>query len=101
MAQESKKKLLLHACCGPCSLEPTRLLREDGFTVEADGTFTLAYRYGRRTGRMPAVTARTDRRLDLRYEGAACGLLLTRGRFLSDTEARSEDGTLSVSVVRA
>ncbi len=77
------------------------LLREDGFTVEADGTFTLAYRYGRRTGRMPAVTARTDRRLDLRYEGAACGLLLTRGRFLSDTEARSEDGTLSVSVVRA
>lgn len=23
--------LLLHACCGPCSLEPLRLLREDGF----------------------------------------------------------------------
>lgn len=23
-------KLLLHACCGPCSLEPTRLLREAG-----------------------------------------------------------------------
>lgn len=23
--------LLLHACCGPCSLEPVRLLREDGF----------------------------------------------------------------------
>ena len=23
-------KLLLHACCGPCSLEPTRILREEG-----------------------------------------------------------------------
>ena len=28
-------KILLHACCGPCSLEPTRLLKEagDGFAV--------------------------------------------------------------------
>lgn len=25
------KPLLLHACCGPCSLEPVRLLREEGF----------------------------------------------------------------------
>lgn len=23
--------LLLHACCGPCSIEPLRLLREEGF----------------------------------------------------------------------
>ena len=23
--------LMLHACCGPCSLEPVRLLREEGF----------------------------------------------------------------------
>ena len=23
-------KILLHACCGPCSLEPTRLLKEEG-----------------------------------------------------------------------
>ena len=23
--------LLLHACCGPCSIEPVRLLREEGF----------------------------------------------------------------------
>lgn len=23
--------LLLHACCGPCSLEPVRLLREEGY----------------------------------------------------------------------
>lgn len=25
------KPLLLHACCGPCSIEPLRLLREEGF----------------------------------------------------------------------
>ncbi len=25
------KPLLLHACCAPCSLEPVRLLREEGF----------------------------------------------------------------------
>lgn len=25
------KSLLLHACCAPCSLEPVRLLREEGF----------------------------------------------------------------------
>lgn len=26
-------KLLLHACCGPCSLEPTRLLAEEGHDI--------------------------------------------------------------------
>ena len=26
-------KLLLHACCGPCSLEPTRLLQEAGHDI--------------------------------------------------------------------
>ena len=25
------KKIMLHACCGPCSLEPVRLLQEEGF----------------------------------------------------------------------
>ena len=30
-------KLLLHACCGPCSLEPLRLLMEDGHDI------TIAY----------------------------------------------------------
>ncbi len=25
------KKLMLHACCGPCSLEPIRLLKDEGF----------------------------------------------------------------------
>lgn len=27
----SATPLLLHACCGPCSIEPVRLLREEGF----------------------------------------------------------------------
>ena len=27
----ARTPLLLHACCGPCSLEPLRLLREEGF----------------------------------------------------------------------
>ncbi len=26
-------KMLLHACCGPCSLEPVRLLQEEGFDI--------------------------------------------------------------------
>lgn len=30
-------KLLLHACCGPCSLEPTRILAEEGADI------TIAY----------------------------------------------------------
>ena len=28
---EGRVPLLLHACCGPCSIEPVRLLREEGF----------------------------------------------------------------------
>ena len=31
MAVNERIPLLLHACCGPCSLEPLRLLREEGF----------------------------------------------------------------------
>ena len=30
-------KILLHACCGPCSLEPVRILREEGHDI------TIAY----------------------------------------------------------
>lgn len=26
-----RKRLLLHACCAPCSLEPVRILRDEGF----------------------------------------------------------------------
>lgn len=31
MTAGERTPLLLHACCGPCSLEPVRLLREEGF----------------------------------------------------------------------
>jgi len=31
MSTHTRTPLLLHACCGPCSLEPVRLLREEGF----------------------------------------------------------------------
>lgn len=27
------RRLLLHACCGPCSLEPTRLLSQEGWDI--------------------------------------------------------------------
>ncbi|WP_228764785.1 epoxyqueuosine reductase QueH, partial [Adlercreutzia equolifaciens] len=29
-APENEDRLLLHACCGPCSLEPVRILRSEG-----------------------------------------------------------------------
>ena len=29
-------RLMLHACCGPCSLEPTRILAEEGFDLVLD-----------------------------------------------------------------
>ena len=31
--RSSRMKLLLHACCGPCSLEPTRLLKAAGHDI--------------------------------------------------------------------
>ena len=31
MTDDGRAPLLLHACCGPCSLEPVRLLRAEGF----------------------------------------------------------------------
>ena len=31
MGEADRVPVLLHACCGPCSLEPVRLLREEGF----------------------------------------------------------------------
>ncbi|MBP5313913.1 MAG: epoxyqueuosine reductase QueH [Eggerthellaceae bacterium] len=31
--QPSQKRMLLHACCAPCSLEPTRILIEEGFAL--------------------------------------------------------------------
>ena len=33
MSASADKRLLLHACCGPCSLEPVRILREAGWDL--------------------------------------------------------------------
>lgn len=44
-------KLLLHACCGPCSLEPTRLLRAAGHEIAlfyANSNIAPAEEYDRR-----------------------------------------------------
>ncbi len=37
MGADPGRRMLLHACCGPCSLEPVRLLQEEGFDI------TVAY----------------------------------------------------------
>ena len=31
LASGARTPLLLHACCGPCSIEPVELLRREGF----------------------------------------------------------------------
>ena len=31
LAPDARTPLLLHACCGPCSIEPVELLRREGF----------------------------------------------------------------------
>ena len=31
LVPSSRTPLLLHACCGPCSIEPVELLRREGF----------------------------------------------------------------------
>ena len=46
-----KKRILLHACCGPCSLEPTRILCEQGFEPTiyyANSNIEPAAEYARR-----------------------------------------------------
>ena len=44
-------RLLLHACCGPCSLEPSRILREQGHDIAifyANSNIAPAEEYARR-----------------------------------------------------
>ena len=44
-------KLLLHACCGPCSLEPLRMLREEGHDITiifSNSNITPATEYAQR-----------------------------------------------------
>lgn len=50
-------KLLLHACCGPCSLEPTRILRAAGHDLTiyyANSNIAPAEEYARRLGTLAA-----------------------------------------------
>ncbi len=76
------------------------LLCEDGFTVESDADFTLVYRFGRTDDHMPSLVSHEEKELTLTYSGAVYGLRLECGRFRSPLAARSENGRLSVSVVR-
>jgi len=48
---QTRPRLLLHACCGPCTLEPLRLLLEDGYTITVayvNANIQPAAEYGRR-----------------------------------------------------
>ncbi len=53
-------KLLLHACCGPCSLEPTRILRAAGHDLTIaylNSNIAPAAEYGRRLDTLRAWAA--------------------------------------------
>ncbi|WP_255465922.1 epoxyqueuosine reductase QueH, partial [Adlercreutzia sp. ZJ242] len=70
-AAENPTKLLLHACCGPCSMEPVRLLRERGVEPHVY--------YANSNIHPPAEYAR---RLEtIRGWAASVGLSLTEGRY--------------------
>lgn len=66
--------LALHACCGPCSLEPVRLLREEGFeptiiwtnpniqpVAEHDLRLRTLQAWARDVAQVPVVLAADDR----------------------------------------
>lgn len=66
--------LLLHACCGPCSLEPVRLLREEGFdpvicwvnpniqpVEEHDRRLRVLLDWAKNVAKVPVVTGECDR----------------------------------------
>ncbi len=62
-SSENPTKLLLHACCGPCSLEPVRLEREAGFEpviYYANSNIHPDEEYARRLGTL-AVWAEDER----------------------------------------
>lgn len=70
-AEEKPRDMLLHACCGPCSLEPVRVLRERGCEPDvfyANSNIAPAGEY--------------DRRLDaIRQWAAETGLSFTEGSY--------------------
>lgn len=66
--------LLLHACCGPCSLEPLRLLREEGFepticwtnpniqpVAEHDQRLRTLLKWANEVAHVPVIVAGDDR----------------------------------------
>lgn len=56
-------KLLLHACCGPCSLEPLRLLREEGHDATiyyANSNIAPAEEYAKRLATLRAWASSED-----------------------------------------
>ncbi len=66
--------LLLHACCGPCSLEPVRLLREEGFApticwtnpniqpvAEHERRLNTLLGWANNVARVPVIVAADDR----------------------------------------
>ena len=76
------------------------LLREDGFTVESDGDFSLVCRIGNDTDHKPVVVSCGEQELTLRYAAAEYGLRLSEGKLESALEARSENGKISATVFR-
>lgn len=68
-ARGTGRRLLLHACCGPCSLEPTRLLAQEGWDI------TICY-----VNPNIAPRAEYERRLDtLRAWAGAQGVPVIEG----------------------
>lgn len=79
-------RLLLHACCAPCSLEPVRLLMEEGFAP------TICW-----TNPNIQPRAEHDRRLDeLRHWAVACDIpLICAG----DDRARWDAGVARIGAL--
>ncbi len=62
-APENEDRLLLHACCGPCSLEPVRILRSEGVdpvVFYANSNIHPAEEYARRLATLREWAAGAD-----------------------------------------
>lgn len=62
-APENEDRLLLHACCGPCSLEPVRILRSEGVdpvVFYANSNIHPAEEYARRLATLREWAADAD-----------------------------------------
>lgn len=85
-------KILLHACCGPCSLEPVRLLREAGHELAvyyANSNIHPAPEYQRRLDTLRAWAGEEGLPvIEGSYDVAAWNE--RAGKFGADEETRSE-----------